>query len=305
MRKCANSFRVCLPEEILQAFAGGPGEATVPFGNLIQDGYVIPGELLSLIRSGRYERVPIILGSNRSESGSVNVMCESLYEGMPNYRALLSVIRGEKKFADVLVTDHDKELWKKARDYGSLFWRAIMVDEVARSMAVSDNDIFVYRFDWGENEVCPPDVEAIYGAPHAIEIPFFHACTDRKAELTGDSLVFSMFTESNRQGRSALSEAMVCYLAQFALTGNPNRSDTQLPRWQPWSQYAGGPKSIVFDADMKKSRIRMEQDEVSVAGIRYKLDQESAATRNHVMTVLSALHPFMAYDYGNYEYTSE
>ncbi len=124
--------------------------------------------------------MPIILGSNRSESGSVNTLVESLYEGMPNYQALLEVIQGTKTIDHVLATDRDKELWTKTRYYGSRFWRAIMVDEVARCLRKWQDDVFVYRFDWGENGVCRPAVESIYGAAHAIEVPFFHASTDEK-----------------------------------------------------------------------------------------------------------------------------
>ena len=288
--------------QLLQAHAGGPIAYSVPLGNLIEDGYVIPGPLLTTLHSGNYCKVPIILGANRSESGSVNTFMQSAHPGMPNYQELIDVVQGDRNLDDVLPTDKDKELWSKARNYGSRFWCATMVDEVAGQLKRHQDDVFVYSFDWGESDVVSEPLQFIYGAAHALEIPFFHAATDRGREWTNDSLVFSMLNEENRRGRLALSDDMVVYLSRFARTGNPNGANTGLPVWDAWSLYPGGPKRIVFDADLTRARIRMSHEELSVAGVRFQLDREPSEIRDHVLTVLTTLHDFVEYERGDYQY---
>jgi para-nitrobenzyl esterase len=221
---------------------------------------------------------------------------------MPNYQELIDVVQGDRNLEDVLPTDKDKELWSIARYYGSRFWCATMVDEVARQLKRHQDDVFVYSFDWGESEVVSEPLQFVYGAAHALEIPFFHAATDRWREWTNDSLVFTMLNAENRQGRLAISDAMVAYLSQFARTGNPNGVNTALPVWHSWSRFPGGPKRILFDADLARAKIRMSQEELSVAGVRFHLDREPSEIRDHVMTVLTTLHDFVEYELGDYQY---
>jgi para-nitrobenzyl esterase len=257
---------------------------------------------LTILHSGRYRQVPIILGANRSESGSVNTLMPSVTPGMPDYQALNDVIKGNRTLDDVLLTNRDKELWLKTRDYGSRFWCATMVDEVARELTRHQEDVFVYSFDWGDSDVVSQPMQFIYGAAHALEIPFFHAATDRWREWTADSLVFSMLTAENRKGRLALSDAMVSFLSQFARTGNPNSSNSSVPVWQPWSRFPGGPKRIVFDGDLTRAKLRMSNEELSVAGVRFELDREPPDIRDHVVFVLTALHDHIEYERGDYQY---
>ena len=289
-------------EELIQAHAGGPGRNLIPLGNLIEDGYVIPENLLCTLEAGRYNKVPLIAGANASESGSINTLVPPLYEGMPPYRALLDVVQGTKTLDEVLPTQEDKDLWIKARDYGSWFWRAAMVDEVVRRVRAYQDDVYVYSFDWGGEAVRPGALGFIYDAAHALEIPFFHANVDGDEPLGLPDWVYKGFTEENRPGREALSAAMVSYLAQFARTGNPNKDGTGLPGWQPWSNEAGGVKALRLNASLDHTQIRMDAQEVSMASVRRALDAEDAATRRHVMRVLAVIQPYAAYEPGRYGY---
>ena len=178
--------------DLLRAISGGPGNAAPPLGNLIEDGYVIPGDLLCTIESGRYNKVPIIAGANETEVGSINTLfCSAEHqqetgqscnllpdEAMPNYIDLLEVVQGKRKLDDVLQTVTDKHLWKKTNHYGGLFWRAAFVDELLRRMSKHQDDVYGYSFNWGEEDVRPGGAGFVYGAAHALEIPFFQGNAD-------------------------------------------------------------------------------------------------------------------------------
>jgi para-nitrobenzyl esterase len=288
--------------DLLRANSGGPDQAAPPLGDLIEDGYVIPGNLLCTIASGKYNKVPLIAGANEEESGSINTLLPPLYEGMPNYLALLEVVEGKKKLDEVLPTRKDKDYWTMASYYGSRFWRAAMVDELVRRVAMHQDDVYAYSFNWGEEDVRPGPLGFIYGACHALEIPFFQGNVDVEPVIGLKDWIFKGFTEKNRPGRIALSDAMVSYLGQFARTGNPNKAGSGLPEWKPWSNYVNGPKAIIFDAGVNIAKIRMDTEEVSMASVRYALDAEKPEIQNHVRIVLSIIQGYSAYDPGHYEY---
>jgi carboxylesterase type B len=296
----AEFMRILSATELLQAHAGGPGQTNVLLGSVIEDGFIIPGKLLCIVESGDYNKVPLMAGANKSESGSINIILPSLYEGMPNYQALFDVVEGKRTIDEVLPTQNDKELWTKARYYGSQFWRAEMVDELARRAAVHQDDVYVYSFNWGEGNVQPDPFGFIYGAAHFLEIPFFHGNVDTKG--TENWLVFRGFSPTNQPGREALSKAMVSYLAQFCRTGDPNKASSGLPEWKPWSNEMDGPKAIILDADLNDAMIRMDNEEVSMMSVRRALDAEDPMVRKHVMTLLMAFQYYAAYEPGQYEY---
>jgi para-nitrobenzyl esterase len=287
-------------EEVIQASAGGPGQIASPFGGVIEDGLVMPGNLLTVIESGQYNKVPLMVGANESEFSAFAMYLPPLYEGMANYSALIDVTLGNATIDDVLPSEGDKYLLSKTVHYGSQFWRAVMVDELARRAAEHQNDVYVYNFRWGEEDVRPGRFGALYGPAHAVEIPFFHFNTD---QMTGGMwLVYSDFNEINRPGRNALSDAMVSYLASFMRTGDPNQRDSQLPAWEPWSNADGGTKAIVFDAGREGTDIDMDREEVSVASVRRALDAEDEGTRAHVMGIIQIMQPYAIYEKGDYVY---
>lgn len=305
----ATFLRSLSAPDLLRAHSGGPGQTAAPLGNLIEDGYVIPGNLLCTIESGNYNKVPVIAGANEFESGSINTLLPSLFKGMPNYMDLLEVVAGKKTLDEVLPTQKDKYLWTKTRYYMSRFWRASMVDELIRRAAVHQDDVYAYSFNWGEEDVRPGALGFIYGAAHAIEIPFFqgNVDTEKIPGITpdeGSAYVFDGSTVKNRPGRVALSGAIVSYITQFARTGNPNKAGSALPEWKPWSNHVGGPKTIILDADNNRAQIRMDTEEVSVASARYALDAEDPGVQMYIKILIGIMQPYAAYETGHYEYNT-
>ena len=59
----------------------------------------------------------------------------------------------------------------------------------------------------------------------------------------------------------------------------PGSPDAGLPAWEPWSNDAGAPKLIVFDADLRKRLVRMDTEELTVEAVRARFDALPEASR--------------------------
>ena len=228
-----------------------------------EDGAVIPRSVLSAIESGDYNQVPIILGSNEYETKFflplVGVMIKTSSERtwFDLYRVLNPV--DPLSLDDVMPTQGDKDLYEACGYYGSRNWKAKYVDSIARRLKEQQNDVYAYLFKWGGEGSGPEPFDFIFGAAHAMEIPFFFG--------SNESLFSYSFTEENRPGREQLQEAMMAYLAQFALTGDPDKQGSHLPEWEEWSNINGEAKAIVFDATKTEADIDMMSEEVTQADV--------------------------------------
>lgn len=249
--------------EIFEAYFAFYG--TLPTYDAYQDGYVIIGSVVSTIRSGDYNRVPIILGANEYETKSFMPLYGAAL-GLPWFNLIL-VLEGIYSIGDVLPEDFDKTLYEVSGYYGSRNWRAKFVDERARALKEQQSKVWAYYFKWGGPGSGPVPFDFIYGAGHAMEIGFFFGAD---TSMWG----YSYSPENDTAGRVELQEAMMRYLANFAKKGNPNGSG--LPVWKKWSNKEGKPKAIVFDADFDQALISMSDEEVTFAGIQFELAMEIA-----------------------------
>jgi para-nitrobenzyl esterase len=259
---------------------------SVPTFPAIEDGTVMPaGGWIPTIKAGKHNRVPIILGSNEYESKSFMPLYYAYVKplGVPSgnhtWFDLIHVMRKDTTpvltLDDVLPTQHDKDVYDVTGDYGSQNWKAKYVDTVAHELAKVQDHVYAYFFKWGRIGSGPSPFNFIYGAGHAAEIPFFFG---------GDQGLFGYpFVPANEAGRKDLQQAMMEYLKNFAWTGNPNHYCpcppwlekwshlTCLPKWKEWSNSAGAPKAIVFDADFDRAHITMMTEELTVEGVTLAL----------------------------------
>jgi para-nitrobenzyl esterase len=254
---------------------------SVPTFPAIEDGTVMPvGGWIPAIQAGKYNKMPIILGSNEYESKSFMPLYGLAVKPLgvpssPDYTwfNLINVLRGDMPITlnNVLPLPHDKDIYELTGYYGSQNWKAKYVDTVAHELAKVQNDVYAYLFKWGGIGSGPSPFDFIYGAGHAAEIPFFFG---------GDQGLFGYpFVPANEAGRKQLQQAMMKYLANFAWTGNPNRDFSHhpkckkrarfsfLPKWKEWSNTEGAPKAIVFDADFDQAHITMMNDELTIEGV--------------------------------------
>ncbi|MDJ0849966.1 MAG: carboxylesterase family protein [Myxococcota bacterium] len=197
--------------------------------NLVRDGHVLPRtEPRETLRAGRYNRVPVILGSNRDE----------------NKLFLAFTSRHVRRLGALPLGFRDERAYELEAEYPSRMWKATGVDEPAEAMrGVQGPSVYGYRFDWdGVPDRLWIPASRLIGAAHALEIPFVFG----RLELYGSDI---MFDPEHHERDMALSRAMTSYWTQFAASGDPRRGrEGSLPRWEPWSR-GDGHKFAIFDTD--------------------------------------------------------
>jgi para-nitrobenzyl esterase len=241
-----------------------------------QDGTVVPGSVTATIRSGIYNKVPIILGANKSETKAfLPLYGPALSENLAPYGLelpwikLIYVLKGYIPSIDlVLPTAFDKKLYQVSGYYGSRNWRAKFLDERARALQDQQDNVYTYQLNWGEPGTGPVPFDFIYGALHTLDIPFFFG---EESDIWG----YAFTPDKDTAGRKALSDAMMKYMANFARSGNPNLGPSKgLPLWAQWSNEAGAAKTILLDADADQALLSMSNEEVSIAAEQAKLYYE-------------------------------
>lgn len=214
-----------------------------------RDGVTLPVEpLKTVFASGAWNRVPVILGSNRDE-------VRTFLADKPEHAKLL--------FGKLPIL-HDRAAYAIESTYLSTAWRAMHVDEVADAMlAGGHRDVWTYRFDWDEEgKVFGVDLGQLLGAGHSLEIPFVFG----RWNLLG-SFDKVAFTKSNASSRIALSDAMMSYWVELARTGHPGRGvDGKLPLWSPWSRDVAAPRTLLLDTP-KGGGVRMSPERETREGI--------------------------------------
>ncbi|MEA3224288.1 MAG: carboxylesterase family protein [Thermodesulfobacteriota bacterium] len=240
-----------------------------------EDGAVVPGSVISAIESGDYNKVPIVLGSNEYEVKSflplvghvMEIKTSSNYTWFDLYKVLDP--DDPLTFENVMPAQYDRDLYEACGYYGSRNWKAEYVDSIARKLKEKQDNVYAYLFKWGGPGSGPQPFDFIFGAGHAMEIPFFWG--------SDESLFGYSFTEENRPGRQALQDAMMTYMAQFARDGDPNEAG--LPVWEQWSNNEGEPKAIVFDATLEDANIGMMSEEVTEEGVLEEVKKLDLFTR--------------------------
>jgi para-nitrobenzyl esterase len=246
-------------EDFLETYPEGPAVGMIRIPNNFLDGTVLPLDIYKAFKSGKYNKVPVILGTNKEEA--------KLFLRLD--KTFMPWTRDGSLFRDPA----KGELYTLAAKYQSDGWKVMGVDNIARILRANAGqpDVYAYQFLWGagglKDSVIRVPFGLLLGACHAMEIDFVFG-----TEKT--SLGPYAFIPKNRAGRVMLSESMMDYWAQFARTGNPNREGSGLPLWQPWSNAKGAPKTILLDADLENIKIEMSDKELTNSAIEKELRAE-------------------------------
>jgi len=257
------------------------------------DGTVITDTFANLITDGNYSQIPIMIGNTEYEEKPFlplyvwgGVFTDGTTPG-PGFVFNPS----QTTFEDIWTTPNPApygalpaSLYQLTGFYASLDWKAVEVDQLATSMVgYQPTDVYAYHFMWGgvddpgDGSDLDTDIAFLYGAGHASDIPFFFGWDiDVYGLPTFNYTVYNppyglgLFNSSNQQGRVALSQAMMSYLANFAATGNPNGSS--LPTWSPWSNTSGQPTYISLDATLTDTNISMQTDSYTKTGVETEVE---------------------------------
>jgi len=208
-----------------------PDEMAAMYENprLLQDGFVLSRfGSLEAYRRGDYNRVPVILGSNRDEVRTFQLFTS------PHVRHLFQLP----------VALRNERMYEATTDFASRVWKAMGVDEPAAAMrGVQGPSVYGYRFDWDhEPRLLWLDIAHWLGAGHALEIPFVFG------RLTLGAATPFVFDPDRAALDEALSRSMMSYWSQFAYTGDPGTGrEGNLVRWEPWD--ARGGSFLILDTD--------------------------------------------------------
>lgn len=254
----------------------------------VEDGEVVPeGGWMPAFRSGNYNRIPIVFGTNQYEAKSFQPLYGPAFKstlGQPSgdysWYDLIGVLQGESKqdgspltYEDVLPTERDREVYEATGYHASRAWRAKFIDELATVISQHQDNLYAYEFRWGEPGSGPEPFDKIYGSGHAGEIPFFHG--------NEEGLFDYPFTEQNEAGRRDLQDKIIAYEANFMRAGDPNGAtpcdDADCPvAWTPWSN-SGDSSVIILDADLEQARIKMSDEVLTLSGVEDERDQAISA----------------------------
>lgn len=232
--------------EVLGVYDGSRLGGMYSIPQLLRDGRVLPDEeaIDTLARPGGYNRVPVILGTNRDE----------------NKLFLAFASPYVTRLFGIPLWVNDERRYDLVAEYASLMWKARGVDEPAAAMRGAQGpNVYAYRFDWDEEpKFLRSDFSKLLGAAHGLEIPFVFGRFD-----LGWVRRF-LFDEEKRAGYEGLSKSMMSYWAEFAYTGAPGRGrEGEEPHWTAWDDSApGAAKYIVFDSE-EGGGLRMSSETVT------------------------------------------
>jgi len=224
---------------------------------LFSDGHVLPDLTPEQIFSSTatHNAVPVILGTNRDEPALFMAMVP---DNVDTFLWLFPRLK-------------DEDGYLRAVKYGGQSWKARGVDSLARHMTAAGNpNVYTYRFDWDEEgSVMGYDLSKALGAAHGLEIAFVFGNFEGVSRLLGEIY-------SASEGRDRLSESMMSYWTEFAISGSPGsgRDGNEAP-WLAWG--TDGQRSIILDTS-DGGGIRMTDEEVTMAGIKAELASDPGIT---------------------------
>ncbi len=283
-REAARGYAASLPEadlldflrgrtarEIVEAYRSPdrPGSLEVP--RLIRDGALLPrGDWNAEYRAGRFNQVPIILGSNRDE------MKLFLFGDDAHVSRRFGMVFRVRDLAD----------YERRARYHSDLWRVRGVTRPATAIseALSSTgraEVFAYRFDWDElPNFLGADLAILLGAAHGFEVPFVFGTFDLGDPLF-NQLVFDADTAATRK---VLSARLMNYWAEFARHGNPGGGrDGSLPTWASWTSSPSGESDsasmLVLDTE-DDGGIRMVASRLSRDHVIAAVDAEQGLDQN-------------------------
>jgi para-nitrobenzyl esterase len=207
---------------------------------VIADGTVLPTDYHAAIRTGRFAGIPVLAG-NTLEEGKLFGALVGAYRPSDYERFTRQYLFDPDRPSPYGVSDflNDRYLpvdapggWNEtARQLTDAIFTGIANDSMNSMRAAGNRNLYHYRFGWNQE---PAPFDVVYGASHAMDLPFVFGTFDRG--------VFTFaFSRRNAPGRLQLSGVMMDSIATFVRTGRPPR-DVLGARWEQW------PRSLLLDA---------------------------------------------------------
>ncbi|MGW3887705.1 carboxylesterase/lipase family protein [Micromonospora chokoriensis] len=214
---------------------------------VIADGTVIPADPYAVLGSGVGRDVPVLAGNTLEEGklfgSAIGAHKPSDYDRFTTQYLFDPDNPGDLTPSDLLTDDYlpvDKpQGWNDAaRALTDAVFTGINRDSLNALARSGNRSLYHYRFDWNQE---PAPFDQVYGAVHAIDLPFVFGTFGRT--------VFSYaFSEQNQPGRLRLSDLMIDSIRNFVHEGSPQHRGLGRT-WEQW------PTSLVLDADDRHVRL--------------------------------------------------
>ncbi len=206
------------------------------FPQCFADGVVVPKEGFEVIKSGNYNRVPIIFGSDASEFSSY-AWSGTLTSKLPELGGALNTAQLEKLVADAV-------------KYGSMLQSEFYIEKPAALIESdpSHASVYAFRFLWGTDPGVTDDFYSKYvGAYHGAAKDFLRNVYRNMSQGFSPGVISS----ANKSGRQELTGIMQKYIGNFLASGNPNGAP--LVGWSTWNSVPGASKLMVFNSNQTRS----------------------------------------------------
>lgn len=242
------------------------------------DGTVLPGSYVEVIYNDDHNAVPVLLGSTEYEWKNFMPLYapypSPIGYGKPLWSKVYDLFDPdfdpdrEWTFDEIFASPDEIALYEAIGKYRSLGWKFKAVDELATLLQTRQDDVYAFFFKWGGTESASPEFAHVFGAAHAMDIPFFFGYDH---DLFGYAL-----TPENRPGFQDLQDIMMAYLGNFIRTGDPGT--VAGATWSQWSNDLSedAPKCMVFDADFTSAQFGMDSATVTPEGLRAAAEEEVA-----------------------------
>ena len=123
--------------DFLEMYPEGKKLGMIYFPTAYSDGKVLPADFYTALGSGHYNKVPMIMGTNKEETK----LFLRRYKPFTVWRQDGSLLKDPSKM----------EFWDLVAKYQTDGWKVMAVDEPARIMRDNEGQpfIFTYQFMWG------------------------------------------------------------------------------------------------------------------------------------------------------------
>lgn len=192
------------------------------------DGYIIPAPSTDILKNGKQNNVPLLIGTNRDEFFSFFDGFNMPLETPADYLAALTLAFGDKAtqiLARYPLSNYNGNVKLAINAVFTDFVFLCPVRTASRLIAPNQPNTYVYQFTHAIKSV------KSMGAFHGIELGFvFHSVNNIP------------LVKINKK-ENKLADQMVAYWTNFAKTGNPNGAG--LPKWPAYTN--DGDQNITLD----------------------------------------------------------
>jgi para-nitrobenzyl esterase len=184
-------------------------------------GYLLPAKPIDLFQQGKFNRVPVMVGSNKDEANFGLLWRHPLFLPRGAVTKQLQKFWGPRTGEILKMYSYDDYRWPVelglAARTDSMHGNAFAVAEALSPQT----PVYGYRFDWDEERRGKK-----WGAFHGLEVPLVFGNLNLKLE---SSLFKNYPIPQGAKQAGPLSEQMMSYWTNFAKNGDPNGQG--LPSW--------------------------------------------------------------------------